>query len=68
MSGNHAGKPLSEKQELRLAKKDGQSAPKHARVTTEPPEGSDPNPAPEPTRTSGKENDARLKEDVPPHY
>ena len=46
MSGNHAGKPLTEKQELKLAKKDGQAAPKHARVTTEPPAGSDPNPFP----------------------
>ena len=68
MSGNHAGKPLTEKQEQKLAKKAGQTAPKHARVTTEPPLGSDPNPAPEPARSSGAENDARLKEDVPPHY
>jgi len=41
---------------------------KHSRVTTEPPAGSDPSPAPEAPRGSGTENDARLKDDVPPHW
>jgi len=41
---------------------------KHRRVTTEPVPGSDPSPAPEPPRTSGTENDDRLKRDVPPHW
>jgi hypothetical protein len=42
--------------------------PKRRRVTTEPVPGSDPNPAPEPPRGSGTENDARLKADKPPHW
>jgi len=41
---------------------------KHRRVTTEPVPGSDPSPQPEPPRTSGTENDDRLKQDVPPHW
>jgi len=41
---------------------------KHRRVTTEPVPGTDPNPAPEPPRGTGTENDARLKQDVPPHW
>jgi hypothetical protein len=45
-----------------------QRRPKRRRVTTEPVPGSDPNPAPEPPRTSGRENDERLKADKPPHW
>ena len=41
---------------------------KHRRVTTAPVPGSDPNPEPEPPRSSGTENDAQLKQDVPPHW
>lgn len=41
---------------------------KHVRVTTEPVPGSDPSPTPEPARTSGTENDAQLRQDVPPHW
>ncbi|MGV8885336.1 MAG: hypothetical protein ACOH1T_07065 [Microbacteriaceae bacterium] len=41
---------------------------KHARITTAAAPGSDPNPAPEPPRSSGTENDARLKADKPPHW
>ena len=41
---------------------------KHARVRTDPVPGTDPNPAPEPPRSTGTENDARLKQDVPPHW
>ena len=41
---------------------------KRRRVTTAPPPGSDPNPAPEPPRSTGSENDARLKADKPPHW
>jgi len=52
----------------------GTSAPtptvrrKGRRVTTEPVPGTDPTPAPEPSRSSGTENDARLKADKPPHW
>lgn len=42
--------------------------PKRRRVRTEPPAGSDPTPQPEGPRTSGTENDARLKADKPPHW
>ena len=38
------------------------------RVTTDPVPGSDPAPAPEPERHGSAENDARLREDVPPHW
>ena len=41
---------------------------KGRRVTTEPVPGTDPTPAPEPSRSSGTENDARLKADKPPHW
>ena len=41
---------------------------KHRRVTTEPPAGSDPAPAPEPPRHASTENDERLKGDKPPHW
>jgi hypothetical protein len=40
----------------------------HRRVTTEPPAGSDPEPLPEPPRSTGTENDERLKADKPPHW
>jgi len=40
----------------------------HRRVTTDPVPGTDPSPEPEPSRSSGTENDARLKQDVPPHW
>ena len=38
------------------------------RVTTEPPPGTDPNPASEPDRHELTENDERLKAEKPPHY
>jgi hypothetical protein len=41
---------------------------KHARVTTAAVDGADPHPAPEAPRSSGTENDARLKADKPPHW
>ena len=41
---------------------------KSRRVTTPPPEGSDPSPAPEPPRSTGTENDDRLRADKPPHW
>ena len=41
---------------------------KHARVRTDPVPGSDPTPTPEPPRSTGTENDTRLKQDVPPHW
>jgi len=41
---------------------------KRRRVTTEPVPGTDPNPAPEPERSTGSENDERLKADKPPHW
>jgi hypothetical protein len=37
-------------------------------VTTEPPLGTDPKPAPEPDRHTLRENDERLKAEKPPHY
>ncbi len=42
--------------------------PKHRRVTTEPPGGSDPTPTSEPPRHRLEENDERLKAEKPPHY
>jgi hypothetical protein len=41
---------------------------RHRRVTTPPPPGSDPEPLEEPDRHAEGENDARLRDDVPPHY
>ena len=38
------------------------------RATTPPPPGSDPHPAPEPPRISPRDNDERMRQDVPPHY
>jgi len=38
------------------------------RVTTDAPEGSDPNPVQEPPRHRAEENDEQLKRDVPPHW
>jgi hypothetical protein len=38
------------------------------RATTQPAPGTDPRPAPEPTRHTLTENDARLKAEKPPHY
>lgn len=38
------------------------------RASTKPPPGSDPNPAPEPPRHTGTENDAQLRRDKPPHW
>lgn len=38
------------------------------RVTTDPVPGTDPSPSPEPERHASGENDARLREDVPPHW
>ncbi|MBX3196492.1 MAG: hypothetical protein KF727_15510 [Microbacteriaceae bacterium] len=43
--------------------------PRHRkRVTTEPLAGTDPTPSSEPPRHRLDENDARLREDKPPHY
>jgi hypothetical protein len=43
--------------------------PRHRkRVKTEPPPGVDPTPSSEPPRHALDENDARLREDKPPHY
>jgi len=67
MTGDHAGQPLPEEVEQALAAQPTRRH-KHVRVTTEPPAGSDPNPAPEAPRGSGTENDARLKADKPPHW
>ncbi|EPR76585.1 hypothetical protein ADILRU_1070 [Leifsonia rubra CMS 76R] len=41
---------------------------KRRRVTTAPPEGSDPHPRAEPLRHPANENDERLKGDKPPHW
>lgn len=41
---------------------------KRRRVTTAPPEGSDPHPTGEPERHPVNENDERLKGDKPPHW
>jgi hypothetical protein len=38
------------------------------RVTTDPPPGTDPAPAPEPPRHIRGENDERMRIDKPPHY
>jgi hypothetical protein len=38
------------------------------RVTTKPPEGSDPTPQQEPDRHAEGENDARMRQEKPPHY
>lgn len=38
------------------------------RATTPPPAGSDPTPLPEPPRSSGTENDERMRAEKPPHY
>lgn len=46
----------------------GHGRRRHRRVRTEPPPGSDPEPLEEPDRHAEGENDARLREDVPPHY
>jgi hypothetical protein len=46
-----------------------QRSPRRSRrVTTDPPPGTDPNPASEPDRHELTENDARLKAEKPPHY
>jgi hypothetical protein len=37
-------------------------------VTTPPPPGSDPEPVEEPEQHPEGENDARLRDDKPPHY
>lgn len=41
---------------------------KPRRARTEPPAGSDPTPVEEPDRHAEGTNDARLRDDVPPHY
>ncbi len=43
-------------------------ARKRRRVSTEPPQGSDPHPTGEPERYLVDENDERLKGDKPPHW
>lgn len=45
-----------------------ETGPKHRRVTTPPPDGSDPTPSSEPPRHRLDENDDRLNADKPPHY
>ena len=45
-----------------------ETPPKHRRVTTEPPDGSDPTPSSEPPRHRLDENDDRLNAEKPPHY
>ena len=68
MTGDHVGEPLPDEVEIGLASEPGTGRHKRPRITTEPPAGSDPNPAPEPDRGTGTENDARLKADKPPHW
>jgi hypothetical protein len=46
----------------------GETKAKHRRVTTEPPDGSDPTPSSEPPRHRLDENDDRLNAEKPPHY
>lgn len=41
---------------------------KHRRVRTEPPPGTELYPVEEPDRHAEGENDARMREDKPPHY
>lgn len=41
---------------------------KHPRVSTADAPGADPHPVPEAPRSSGTENDSRLKADKPPHW
>jgi hypothetical protein len=41
---------------------------KRRRVTTAPPDGSDPHPTAEPDRHLANENDEQLKGDKPPHW
>ena len=45
-----------------------ETGPKHRRVTTQPPDGSDPTPSAEPPRHRLDENDDRLNAEKPPHY
>jgi hypothetical protein len=45
-----------------------ETGPRHRRVTTEPPDGSDPTPSSEPSRHRLDENDERLNAEKPPHY
>ncbi|MGN6326714.1 hypothetical protein [Pseudolysinimonas sp.] len=45
-----------------------EARPRRRRVTTAPPAGSDPAPQQEPERHAEGENDARLRQDKPPHY
>ena len=47
---------------------DGRRPRRNRRVTTEPPPGSDPTPQPEPERSTGTENDDRMRREKPPHY
>ena len=68
MSGEHVGEPLPDEVEIALGNVPGNGRHRGRRVTTQPPEGSDPTPAPEPSRSSGTENDARLRADKPPHW
>jgi hypothetical protein len=71
-TGRHGGEPLPDEVEREIALAEFESAQrrrtKHARVRTEPVEGSDPFPTPEPPRSTGQENDARLTADKPPHW
>jgi|GEM_PF-2666719 hypothetical protein len=71
-SGRHEGEALSDDVERELALEEFENTSrkpkKHVRVRTAPAAGSDPFPTPEPPRSSGSENDARLKADKPPHW
>ena len=68
MTGEHVGTPLPEEQDIALGNTPPTGRHRGRRVTTPVPEGSDPNPVPEPERGTGTENDARLKGDKPPHW
>ena len=68
MTGEHVGDPLGDEQDVALESTPPAGRHRSRRVTTEAPAGSDPNPAPEPSRSSGSENDDRLKADKPPHW
>jgi hypothetical protein len=71
-TGSHEGEALSEEAEREVSLEELESTSrrpkKHVRVRTAPATGSDPFPTPEPARSTGSENDARLKADKPPHW
>ena len=71
-TGRHEGEALDDDVERQLAVSEFESTVrrprKHVRVRTAPAPGTDPFPEPEPPRSTGSENDARLKADKPPHW